>query len=84
MRDESTGLMRQWGLDLFGMGDRHTVSFPVPFPHEGLTAQVTLYGSGPDVMVSVEDISPDRITVATNQKFMNTDMGSFYWEVVGY
>ncbi|EHP9721759.1 tail fiber protein [Escherichia coli] len=84
MRDESTGLMRQWGLDLFGMGDKHVVIFPVSFPHKGLTAQVTLYGSGPDVMVSVEDISPGMMTVATNQKFMNTDMGSFYWEVVGY
>ncbi|EKQ6911968.1 tail fiber protein, partial [Escherichia coli] len=84
MRDESTGLMRQWGLDLFGMGDKHAVIFPVSFPHKGLTAQVTLYGSRPDVMVSVEDISPGMMTVATNQKFMNTDMGSFYWEVVGY
>ncbi|EOB0288123.1 prophage tail fiber N-terminal domain-containing protein [Escherichia coli] len=84
MRDESTGLMRQWGLDLFGMGDKHAVIFPVSFPHKGLTAQVTLYGSGPDVMVSVEDISSGMMTVATNQKFMNPDMGSFYWEVVGY
>ncbi|MDZ4980849.1 phage tail protein [Escherichia coli] len=84
MRDESTGLMRQWGLDLFGMGDVHAVIFPVPFPHRGLTAQVTLYGSRPDVMVSVEDISAGMMTVSTNQKFMNQDMGSFYWEVVGY
>ncbi|MDZ4921509.1 phage tail protein [Escherichia coli] len=84
MRDESTGLMRQWGLDLFGMGDAHAVIFPVSFPHRGLTAQVTLYGSRPDVMVSVEDISAGMMTVATNQKFMNQDMGAFYWEVVGY
>ncbi|HFP4431259.1 TPA: hypothetical protein ACHGKB_005497 [Escherichia coli] len=84
MRDESTGLMRQWGLDSFGMGDQHAVSFPVPFPHKGLSAQVTLYGSRPDVMVSVDDISPDRMTVVTGQEYMNPDMGSFYWEVVGY